>query len=421
MRSCFLNAEWLESMYRLLVPLLLAQAPPPRSVDRELAATLASGDRAASQSSLERITRREPSNARAWMLLAQTYAKEKKTDAALSAANKADELARNDAEVQQGLAYLFIELQPDLMKATGFAARYAELRPADKDGWQRVASLYLETGKPDRAIAAGTRALALAPSAELHTIVGQAYLAKRDWRNAELHLSEAAAASPYDEDTHFRLAQMHLLHQDFPKAVEVLMNARKIFDKSAQIELALGVSYYGLRRFPEAVDQFLKTIRLAPSVPQPYAFLSRILEHAGERLVEVTRAFAEFNAGHPKDAMGYLWYAKALTAQITPSEDTADSEIALELLKRSLALDAKVAETHYEIGCLLELKRDYTGAALELERSIALNPKEPGAHFHLSRVYDRLGRKEQAAREREVHEKLTEAETAAPALAGPKQ
>ncbi len=225
--------------------------------------------------------------------------------------------------------------------------------------------------------------------------------------------------SPYDEDTHFRLAQMHLLHQDFSKALDVLMNARKIFDKSAQIELALGVSYYGLRRFPEAVDQFLKTIRLAPSVPQPYAFLSRILEHAGDRLGEVTRAFAEFNSSHPTDAMGYLWYAKALTAQLAPSGETAESETAFELLKKSLALDAKVAETHYQLGCLLERKRDYPGSALELEQSIALNPKETGAHFHLSRVYDRLGRKAQAVRERELHEKLTEAGNAAPALANP--
>lgn len=408
-------------MFWLLVHLLLAPPAPSRSAAQELAATLATGDLAKSQAGLEQMTRREPKNARAWMLLAQTYAREKKTTAALSAAKQAAELGRNDEEVQQGLAYLFVDLRPDLVKASGFAARYAELRPSDGDGWRRAASLYLETGKPDQAIAAGTRALAIAPSAELHTIVGQAYIAKRDWRNAEQHLTAAVSLSPYDEETHFRLAQMHLLHQDFPKAVEVLMNARRTFDKSAQIELALGVSYYGLRRFPEAVDQFLKTIRLEPAVPQPYAFLSRILEHAGDRLGEATRAFAEFNASHPKDAMGYLWYAKALTAQLAPSGESPEAVTALALLKKSLALDAKIAEAHYQVGCLLERKRDYPAAALELEKSIALNPREPGAHFHLSRVYDRLGRKPQAVRERELHEKLTEAENAAPALAGPKQ
>lgn len=404
-------------MFWILFTILAAPPAAPRSPYQELAATLASGDLAKSQVSLERITQREPKNAQAWMLLAQTYAKEKKSGAALMAAKKAGGFGASDAEVQQGLAYLFIELQPDLPRATAFAARYAVLRPTEREAWQRVASLYLETAKPDQAIEAGKRALAISPSTEIHSIVGQAYIAKRDWTNAETQLSEAVKLSPYEEDTHFRLAQMYMLHQDFPKAVDALLNARRSFDKSPQIELALGVSYYGLRQFPEAVDQFLKTIRLAPEVPQPYAFLSRILEHAGDRLGEATRAFAEFNTRHPKDAMGCLWYAKALVAQLAPSAESDDGKAAFRLLERSLALDPNIAETHYQLGCLLERKGEYGKAALELEKSIALNPKESGGHFHLSRVYDRLGRKDQAARERELHEKLTEAENAAPGTA----
>ena len=407
-------------MYWTLIPLLLAVPPQSRNAHQDLAAALATGDLAKSQSALEQVARREPNNARVWMTLAQTYAKQNRVQAAGTAAEKAGRLGRNDPEVQQGLAYLFIELQPDLKKATGFAARYAELRPGEREAWQRVASLYLETGRHDEAIAAGTRALALTPSAELHTILGQAYIAKRDWQNAGQHLTEAVRLSPYDEDTHFRLAQMFMLQQVFPKAVEALLNSRQIFDKSAQIELALGVSYYGLRRFPEAVDQFLKTIRLAPAVPQPYAFLSRILEHAGGRLGEATQRFSEFNSTHPGNALGYLWHAKALVAQLEQSGDSAEAETALEILKKSLTLDASIAETHYQIGCLLERKADYAGAATELERSIALNPKESAVHFHLSRVYDRLGKKEQAASERELHEKLSEAENAASSPAEPR-
>lgn len=401
-------------MFWILFTILAAPPAPTRSAYQEIAATLASADLAKAQASLEQMTQREPKNARAWMLLAQTYAKEKKSLAAVTAAKKAGEWGVSEAEVQQGLAYLFIELQPDLPRATVYAARYAELRPTEREAWQRVASLYLETGKPDQAIQAGKRGLAISASTEMHTILGQAYITKRDWPNAESQLFEAVKLSPYEEDTHFRLAQMYMLQQDFPKAVEALLNARRNFDKSPQIELALGVSYYGLRRFPEAVDQFLKTIRLAPEVPQPYAFLSRILEHAGDRLGEATRAFAGFNSSHPKDAMGCLWYAKALVAQLAPAGESDDEKAAFQLLERSRVLNPNIAETHYQIGCLLERKGEYGKAALELEKSIALNAKESGAHFHLSRVYDRLGRKDQAARERELHEKLTEAENAAP-------
>jgi cytochrome c-type biogenesis protein CcmH/NrfG len=66
-------------MFWLLVPLLLASPAPPRNAHQDLASTLASGDLVKSQSALEQATRREPNNARAWMLLAQIYAREKKS------------------------------------------------------------------------------------------------------------------------------------------------------------------------------------------------------------------------------------------------------------------------------------------------------------------------------------------------------
>ena len=48
-----------------------ASAPNPY---REAGAALASGDLTAAQARLEELTVKDPANARAWMLLAQTYA-----------------------------------------------------------------------------------------------------------------------------------------------------------------------------------------------------------------------------------------------------------------------------------------------------------------------------------------------------------
>jgi Flp pilus assembly protein TadD len=70
------------------------------------------------------------------------------------------------------------------------------------------------------------------------------------------------------------------------------------------------------------------------------------------------------------------------------------------------------------MGTQLERKRDFDGAAQHLERSVQLNGGDSAVHFHLARVYDRLGRREDAQRERALHEKLSETEKAAPS-AGP--
>jgi tetratricopeptide (TPR) repeat protein len=401
-------------MWWLVTALLLAPQSAVPNPYREAGAALVSGDLAAAQASLEALTAKDPGNARAWMLLAQTYARRKNGAAALAAASKSEKLGARDPDVLHGLAFLFTDLQPDLKRAADLEARYAELQPADKTAWRRVAAMCLEAGQYDRAIAAGTRGLAVDDSQELHTVLGQAYQGRQDWEHAAEHLAAAVKLAPYDENAHFLLIQMYLDRQDFAAAGQAIANARKVFARSPQIELAAGVCAYGMRHFPEAVDQFLKTIAIAPDVPQPYQFLAKMLDQADERLPEVVERFRQYQARHPGDAGACLLYAEALVAGLAPGGFPPEAEQAIELLERARSLDANRAEIHYQLGCLLERKRDYAAAAAELERSVALDRRQPGAHFQLARVYERLGRKQDAARERDEHQRLTEAADSPP-------
>jgi tetratricopeptide (TPR) repeat protein len=395
-------------MWWLVSALLLVPQASAPNLYKEAGSALASGDLAAAQARLEELTVKDPANARAWMLLAQTYARRKNSAAALAAASQSEKLGSRDAEVLHGLVFLFTELQPDLNRAASIEGRYAELQPTDQTAWRRAAAMYLAAGQYDRAILMGTRGLAADDSQELHTVLGQAYQGKQDWEHAAEHLAAAVKLARYDETAHFLLIQMYLGHEDFTHASEAIADARKVFARSPQIELAAGVCAYGLRRFPEAVDQFLKTIALAPDVPQPYLFLSRILDQAGERLPEVVGRFRQFRELHPDDAQACLLYAKGLLAEIAPGEFPPEAEQAMHLLEHARSLDPNQAEVHYQLGCLLERKHDYAGAAAELERSVALDPRQPGAHFQLARVYERQGRKQDAIRERDEHQRLAE-------------
>jgi tetratricopeptide (TPR) repeat protein len=395
-------------MWWLVSALVLATQSTPSNPYRDAGAAIASGDLAAAQTSLEALTVRDPANARAWMLLAQTYARRNNAKAALAAASKSETLGVRDPDVLHGLAFLFTDLQPDLKRAADLEGRYAELQPSDKSAWKRVAVMYLDAGEYDRAIAAGTRALAVDDSQELHTLLGRAYEGKRDWERAAEHFQASVQLAPYDENAHFLLIQTYLEHEDFDHAAEAIANARKVFARSPQIELAAGVCAYGMRHFAEALDQFLKTITLAPDVPQSYQFLGRMLDHAGDRLHEVAERFREYHAHHPDDPGACVLYAKVLLAGLDPGESPEEAAQAMQLLEHARSIDGNQAETHYQIGCLLERKREYAAAANELERSVALDPHEPFAHFHLARVYERLGRKEDAARELSAHQKLTE-------------
>ncbi|MEO8663000.1 MAG: tetratricopeptide repeat protein, partial [Bryobacteraceae bacterium] len=318
-------------------------------------------------------TKAEPRNGRVWMMLAQTYGRRKNAAQAGVAALKAAGAGASDPVVLQGLAFLYREIVPDVGRAAAYQQRYAEVADGDRGAWTVAAQLWSAAGK---------------------------------FAEAQTASEKALARNPYEEQSYFLLAQAHLARLDFAGAVKVLEDGRRTFDKSVQLELAYGVALYGQRRFPEAVTAFLRAMDLDPDVPQPYSFLGKMLEHAEDRLPELVKRFGQYEVRHPDDALGYLLHGKALAAQLPPAGFPPAAEEAQKLIEKSLTLDENGAEAHYELGCLLERRRDFAAAATHLERSAALNGKLAETHYHLARVYDRMGRGEEAAAERALHEKL---------------
>jgi tetratricopeptide (TPR) repeat protein len=240
-----------------------------------------------------------------------------------------------------------------------------------------------------------------AQTANAHERAGRDYEASGKLQQAAAEYERAMELNPREDSYYFEAAHAYLLLQRFDPAVRILERATKTFPKNAQLELALGVGYYGQRRFREATGAFLRTIDLAPEVEQPYVFLGKMLDQAGDRMPEVLRRFQKWAIANPQDAHAQFVYAKGLI------EGGGDQVEAERLLRTSIALKSDQWESHYELGVLLEQQRKYSDAAVELERSAALNASVADVHYHLSRVYDRLGQADKASEQRELHERLT--------------
>lgn len=388
--------------------LYLFQTPTP-DFDADLQQGLAAlnrNDLATAQSKLETASRLHPRHPQVWLALAQVYLKSNRKKDAEMAAHVAESFGRDDPRMLHGLAIYYRETQ-NFAKAAALESRYAAQAPSDRQAPARAIELFLKAGQPKAAIELAGKTLVADNRAELHDLLGKAYEADGQSVKAVLEMQQALRLDPYEESYYFDLAQLLLEHQNFDAAIQTLEAGRKVFDKSAQIELALGVAYYGQRRFSDAVNSFLRTITLAPAVEQPYVFLGRILDQADARLDETTRRFAEFAAANPKNYLGHFLYGKALIAQ---SGKPAEAEAAL---RKSIALNDAYWESHFELGVLLERKRDFAGAARELQRSIQLNARNPAPHYRLARVYDRMGQSERAKTERSRHEALMAEEKAA--------
>ena len=301
------------------------------------------GDLNAAETNLEAAAKLAPSNGRVWVALSQTYWKLKENVKADAAAAKAEALAPRDPLVLSSLAIYYGE-SGQALKSADAQARYSALVPQDSSARERAESLYFEAAQP-------------------------------------------------------------LLQQGkFAEAIAILSAGTKYLKNSAQLELALGVAYYGLRRFDDAAGAFLRTIAIAPGTDQPYVFLGKFLDQIPARLPEVTKKFIEYETANPSSFTGYFLHAKALNAQ------SIEPETARKLLEKALAINERDAAAHFELGTVFDRMQRYADAAREFERAAELAPADPATHYRLSRVYDRLGKPEAAQAERDRHAKLEKAQ-----------
>ena len=286
----------------------------------------------------------------------------------------------------------------------------SQLEPRNPQVWLALAQTYWKQHDTARAESAARNAEQYASTPTTLHALAVFYAEKSDPAKAAALLESAIRRNPYEESYYFELAQVCLNRPDFAAALSTLDAGRKIFDKSPQLELASGVAYYGLRRFPEAIDAFLRTVALDPTIEQPYVFLGRMIDQAEARLPRIAEVFAAFSKRNPDSYLAAELYGKALSA----SGDTAAAE---PLFRQSIARNANFWESHFELGVLLAQQHKFEEAASEIRLAASLNPNDPVPHYHLARLYDRLGRPSDARAERELHARL---QTAASGMAGVK-
>jgi tetratricopeptide (TPR) repeat protein len=292
----------------------------------------------------------------------------------------------------------------DLDSARSNLEQASKLSPRDGRVWVALSQTYWRLHKNAEAEDAAGKAASLAPEdpVVLHSLA--IYYAET---NQTLKAARAEAKVPnareHAGELYFDAARPLLDQQKFLEALPILKEGVLRLPNSAQLALALGVADYGLRRFNDAANSFLRTIEIAPETEQPYLFLGRFLDQIPSRLPEVTQRFAAYESQHPQSAAGYLLHAKSLDAQ------SIQPERALSLLEKSIALNSEDASAHFERGTVLDRLQRFKEAAEEFQKAVQLAPSDPAAHYRLARDYDRIGNYEAAQAEREKHSQLVKA------------
>lgn len=242
-------------------------------------------------------------------------------------------------------------------------------------------------------------------TADLHDLLGQIEEKSGD-PVASVNEFETAAHLDPSEENLFDWGAELLVHRTYDPAAQVFQAAIERYPKSPRLRIGLGLTLDWEGRYDEAVKALLAAADLAPADPRCYLYLSKAYDSSPTQAEEVIARFRRYSELQPGNALAQYYYALSLWKGNRAGGTSLDVQTVESLLKKSIALDDKLAEAHLQLGELYSSRHDYKRSVPEYLRAVELNPSLSDGHFRLGTDYARIGQKEQAQKEIGIYQKL---------------
>jgi tetratricopeptide (TPR) repeat protein len=198
------------------------------------------------------------------------------------------------------------------------------------------------------------------------------------------------------------LAVVLAVRGDDAGALKAARQAASLAPQNFDAQFTLGRALYGAGDSAGAARAFRAAVALRPSDARALFFLATTLERAGED-AEALAAYRELAKLRPNDAEGHLGLGVLLV-----KKGGADVEEGLSELARALEINPNLYEARVTLGRSLVARGRAAESVEHLKRAAALAPENPEPHYQLSLAYRRLGRKEEAAAESAIVQRIHE-------------
>lgn len=229
---------------------------------------------------------------------------------------------------------------------------------------------------------------------------------------AAVHEFEQAVREDPSEQNYFEWGSELLLHRAVMQAREVFDRGAKAYPKSERMLTALGAALFAGALYDEAALRLCDASDLSPSDPEPYIFMGKIELAAPNPLACVEQKLARFAELQPGNALANYFYAMTVWKQ----QGSAISEKGLQQVETSLtkavSLDASCADAYLQLGVLNFSRREYQKAIGFYSKALAANPQMSEAHYRLAMAYDRVGEREKARQEIQLHDEIAKQQAA---------
>lgn len=225
----------------------------------------------------------------------------------------------------------------------------------------------------------------------------QCYVAQGETAKALPVAGQLEAKYPDDADVLYQAARLHM--RAFNDAT------RRMFEKtpaSYRVNQLSGEIFETQNKFTEAAAEYRKAIEKNPKALNLHFRLGRAIlleSHSPEALGLAQKEFEAELALNAGDAAAEFQIGQILNAQSKPDQ-------ALPHFQKALELSPDFSEAALAVGRMRVQAKQYAEAIPLLERVVALQPRNEGAHYTLMLAYRNSGQMDKARREQQELQKL---------------
>ena len=247
-------------------------------------------------------------------------------------------------------------------------------------------------GKLDTALANAKQAKTLEDSGPLERLIGDIQEKRGDALAAVQSYQVAVALEPSEERHRVALVLELLRHQTFDAALVVLNQATSLFPQSVRLKILQSLTYYFVDRSADAIQALLEARRLDPSNETAVRYLGEItLQDTAVPVPTAVAQVCKFADERSKSKSADAFCGGILLRLARDSGETTHKMEIFRRLQHAVRVAPSEPIARCQLGQAFEWAGQWREARAQMAACVQLDSDSPEGHYHLSRIYRRLG------------------------------
>jgi tetratricopeptide (TPR) repeat protein len=222
----------------------------------------------------------------------------------------------------------------------------------------------------------------------LTALIGIAHYGLGEFHEAVPDLKQATASDPKNLPFRLMLAQSCLATEQYQCVLDVYHEILMLNAESVEADMLAGEALDGMKDHDGAIQQFRNAVKADPKAPNAHFGLGYLLWTQG-KYEDAAPEFQAELANVPENVQALAYLADS-------QMQLGRGEAARPLIERAIRLDSAMELPHLDLGILNADAGRREEALDELKMAAKLNPNDVNAHWRLARLYQAMGRKDEA-------------------------